>query len=279
MFDLLEQVFHRPEPFEFYTAEELWTDSHTSQQMLRYHLNPDVDLSSRKRDFIERSVEWIITEFSLVKGSKVADFGCGPGLYANRMAKYGMDVTGIDFSANSITYARERAAVDRLDVKYVHRNYLDYETDDKFDLIMMIMCDYCALSPEQRGLMLEKFHSMLNHGGRVLLDVYSMNVFENRPEGVTCAKNLMDGFWSADDYYGFLNTFKYTWEKVILDKYTIITRDDMKIIFNWLQYFSPADLLEEFRLAKFSDKTLFSDVAGSPFDESSDEFAIVARKD
>ena len=279
MFDHLEQIFHRPKPFEYYTAKELWTDEHTAQQMLRYHLNPDVDLSSRKREFIERSVRWICSDLSLQKGSKVVDFGCGPGLYANRLAKFGMNVTGIDFSGNSIAYAKERAKVDGVSVNYIHADYLEYESDRTFDLIMMIMCDFCALSPEQRGAMLEKFYSMLNHGGMVLLDVYSLNAFEAREEGVTCAKNLMDGFWSAEDYYCFLNTFKYPWEKVMLDKYSIIMPGGSKTVYNWLQYFSPADLLEEFRLARFSEKTLFSDVAGRTFDEASAEFAIVARKD
>ena len=46
MFDHLEAIFHRPRPFEFYTADELWTDEHTSAQMLAYHLNDEVDLSS-----------------------------------------------------------------------------------------------------------------------------------------------------------------------------------------------------------------------------------------
>ena len=40
----------------------------------------------------------------------IADFGCGPGLYAQRLARAGLNVTGIDFSANSLQYAREVAS-------------------------------------------------------------------------------------------------------------------------------------------------------------------------
>jgi hypothetical protein len=35
-----------------------WTDEHTSQMMLEYHLDESVDLSSRNKEFIERSVKW-----------------------------------------------------------------------------------------------------------------------------------------------------------------------------------------------------------------------------
>ena len=52
MFAKLEEINSRPKPFEVYTAADLWTDEHTSKQMLAYHLNPDIDVSSRKKEFI-----------------------------------------------------------------------------------------------------------------------------------------------------------------------------------------------------------------------------------
>jgi hypothetical protein len=59
MFKLIEEINSRPRPFQFYTAEKLWTDEHTSKQMLQFHLNESIDVSSRNKEFIDRSVEWI----------------------------------------------------------------------------------------------------------------------------------------------------------------------------------------------------------------------------
>ena len=56
MFKVLQEVNDRPAPFQFYTADELWTNEHTSKHMLEYHLNESIDASSRKKSFIERSV-------------------------------------------------------------------------------------------------------------------------------------------------------------------------------------------------------------------------------
>ena len=154
MFEFLVDVNRRPEPFEEYTARELWTDSHTSEQMLAYHLNETGDAASRNHAFLDRSADWIVSHFGLGSGSKVADFGCGPGLYAQRLARAGAGVTGIDFSANSLRYAREGAVDEGLDIEYVEADYLGFETNRRFDLIMMIMCDFCALSPDQRGSLL-----------------------------------------------------------------------------------------------------------------------------
>ena len=107
LFADLERINHRPKPFQFYTASELWTDDHTSRQMLAFHLNEDLDVASRKTSFIDKSVAWLVSRFGLDHGRRVIDFGCGPGLYTSRLAKLGAVVTGIDFSARSIRHRKE----------------------------------------------------------------------------------------------------------------------------------------------------------------------------
>jgi hypothetical protein len=49
-------------------------------------------------------------------------------------------------------------------------------------------------------------------------------------------------------------------------------------VYNWLQYFSPESLQEKFREAGFMVESSYSDVAGTPFDETASEFAVVDRK-
>jgi len=278
LFEELEKINTRPEPFEYYTAEELWTDEHTSEQMLAYHLNKDVDLSSRKAGFIDSSVEWIASHFNVNAETKITDFGCGPGLYTTRLAQRQADVTGIDFSKRSIQYAKETAKRDELSIKYISQNYMEFETDDRFNLIIMIMCDFCALSPAQRNKMLCKFHSILAPGGSVLLDVYSLAAFDQREEKANYEANQLSGFWSPNKYYGFLNTLKYDKEKVVLDKYTLIEAARTRTVYNWLQYFSPDALKREFVESGLKVEKLYSDVKGTPFKTDAAEIAIVAKK-
>lgn len=277
-FEELTQINKRPCPFEYYTADELWTDDHTADQMLDYHLNGSIDLSSRNSTFIESSIKWIASRFGLNQQSKVADFGCGPGLYTTALAEYGASVTGIDFSRNSIDYAEKTAMDKNLKIKYIHQNYLDFDTNQQFDIITMIMCDFCALSPEQRGKMLGKFHKLLTADGHVLLDVYSLSSFEKKKETFSYELNHLNGFWSSDDYYCFVNTFKYEEEKVYLDKYTIVEESRMRKVYNWLQHYSKESIIAEFETYGFVIDELYSNVAGKPFDSSSDEIAVVARK-
>jgi SAM-dependent methyltransferase len=276
VFDELREINKRPGPFEFYTAEDLWADEHTSKRMLEYHLNGSIDVSSRKTAFIERSGEWIAAFFGLAPGSELLDLGCGPGLYANRFAERGIGVTGVDFSKRSIEYAT-RAAADRgVKADYINGNYLELTIGKKFDLITMIMCDYCALSPAQRKLMLNSFREWLRPCGSVLLDVYSLNSFNKKEESSSYELNHMDRFWSAEDYYCFINSFKYDVVKVSLDKYTIIERNRMRVVYNRLQHFSVESLEREFEENGLCIEHVFSDVAGGAYDPESPEFAVAA---
>jgi 2-polyprenyl-3-methyl-5-hydroxy-6-metoxy-1,4-benzoquinol methylase len=278
MYNELEKISSKPKPYEFYTADELWTDDHTSKKMLEFHLDEHIDVSSRKIKFIEESLGWMSSFFSIGNSTSICDFGCGPGLYTSRLAERGAEVTGIDFSKRSIDYAIKTARQKKLKIDYVNQNYLSFKTDKKFDLITMIMCDFCALSPEQRKVLLQIFGKLLKPNGSILLDVYSLESFGKRMEKSLYEVNLLNQFWSPNRYYGFLNTFKYYEEKVILDKFTIAEKNRIRTIYNWLQYFSPVSLKNEFEANGFIITDFFSDVAGAEFSSTSDEFAVVAKK-
>ena len=278
MYEQLQEINRRPAPFEHYTAAELWTDEHTSSRMLDHHLNGSNDVSSRNTEFIEKSVAWIIRRFGLAENKSVADFGCGPGLYTTRLAASGADITGVDFSERSLRYARERAQSNGMSIDYVCANYLDFESDKRFDLITLIMCDFCALSPDQRRALLDKFLAHLKPGGTVLLDVYSLRAFDAKEEHATYEHNLLDGFWSSAPYFGFLNTFKYRAENVVLDKYTIVEERRVRVIYNWLQYFAVETLSAELEDRGLVVNDVLGDVAGATPNPKAHEFAIVARR-
>lgn len=277
LFELLETASHKPPVFSKYTAEELWTDEHTSEQMLGYHLSKDIDASSRKESFINDSVLWISEHFELSSDSRIIDFGCGPGLYTSRFAKLGAKVTGIDFSSRSLDYAKTFASENGLAISYHQANYLEFEPQGSYDLITMIMCDYCALSPAQRGTLLTKFKRLLAPHGRVLLDVYSLCEFNHKTEDSLIEKNQRGGFWSKDPYHGIVHRFRYTEEKVSLDKYTLVESNRIRELYNWLQHFSPESLEAEILESGLQFEDVFGSVAGDPYIADASEFAVSIR--
>ena len=67
-------------------------------------------------------------------------------------------------------------------------------------------------------------------------------------------------------------------EKVILDKYTILEATRTRTIYNWLQYFTPDTLRKELTECGFGGEEFYLDVAGSPYNPDSAEFAVVAKR-
>ena len=219
MFEFLQEINQRPELFAYYTTPQLWCDPYISQRMLETHLNENIDLASRKKDFIDRSAAWIVEQFKINNNSRICDFGCGPGLYTTRFAQYGASVTGVDFSETSIDYAKKVAEQEGLNIDYFLQNYLDFIPDKKFDLICMIYCDFCALSPQQRKNLMKKFYDFLDDDGSILLDVSSLHHYNSMKEQRVYEYIAENGFWSANPCYIFHNTFKYEQEKISLDKF------------------------------------------------------------
>ncbi|MBI9074623.1 MAG: class I SAM-dependent methyltransferase [Desulfatibacillum sp.] len=278
MYTQLEKINQRPKPFAYYTARDLWNDDYVSRKMLELHLNPDMDLASRKMEFVEMSAQWIASRFELGPGKSVCDFGCGPGLYTTRFSKTGARVTGLDFSRNSIAYAKQQALEQGLEIEYQLGNYLDFSAPGKFDLITMIYLDFCPLSPPQRQQLLDIFTNHLNDGGHVFMDVLTLRYFKQVTEERTYEYSRENGFWSPEPYYAFLNTWKYPETNLILGKHTLVEEHRTREIFNWLQCFSPKTLSRELGAKGFRILESYSDVAGTPCQEDGSEMAVVIQK-
>lgn len=103
-----------------YTKTEgtFWDDEYISKQMLKAHLDPEFEGASRKHCFIEKSSVWIQETVSPLEYPQLLDVGCGPGLYAQRFARAGYQVTGVDFSRSSVAYARQTAQTANLPITY-----------------------------------------------------------------------------------------------------------------------------------------------------------------
>jgi len=249
-----------------------WTDPHIARQMLAVHLDPETDAASRRPETIQRTVDWLIKILHLQPGQRVLDLGCGPGLYAARLADAGLQVTGVDFSQGSIDYARRQHP----EIEYLCQNYLDLEVEGKFAAVLLIFGDFCVLSPQQRACLLANVRSALQPGGNFVLDVTTPALRQRvgLKNGWYAAKS---GFWKPGPHLVLEQGFAYP-EDLFLDQYIVIEEDGKVCIYrNWFQDYTSERIRQELKSQGFRVDSFWGDLCGAPLTDDSEWFGVIAR--
>ncbi|WP_131026949.1 class I SAM-dependent methyltransferase [Clostridioides difficile] len=276
MLNKLCMYLERP---ELYKQSEInfWDDEYISEQLLKAHLDTNFEGASRNFNFIEDSVNWIVTVANPVNYPKLLDLGCGPGLYAEKFAQKGYKVTGIDFSKRSINYAQNRNKETNLNINYLFQSYLNMNYNEEFDLATLIYCDYGALSTENRRLLMEKIYDSLKPGGKLILDVFTINKHNNFEEIKYWEINEDGGFWSNEKYMCLQDNCKYN-DYNTLEQTLVITEKDENVFYVWNHYFSKESFLLEVENIGFKSVEFFSNVKGEAYSDDSMTMGLVLQK-
>ncbi len=250
----------KPELYEKGSAF-MWTDRHISKQLLNVHLNPDIDLASRKKSTIEKTANWILERQKKKGKLNILDLGCGPGLYTEIFADKGHDVTGIDISINSIEYAKRSAEDKKLDISYLNTSYLEVDLEsDNYDLVVMIFTDLGVLSPTEREKLLVMIFRVLKKGGAFIFDVLKDREIEKKTAPKTWEVSN-NGFWKESPYLALSESILYHEEKVILFQHIIIDAEEKIETYRfWTHFFSQDDVRKMLDIRNFIDITFREDV-------------------
>ncbi len=228
----------------------MWTDPYISRKLLAVHLDPLNAAASRTPQAIDDTVAHIHKRIR--PGSRILDLGCGPGLYAGRLAALGHHVTGVDFSENSIEYAKSRPETARYDIRYMQANYLELSFAEEFDLVMMIYCDFGVLIPDDRALLIELIHKALKPGGRFFFDAITEDAADRLVYG-TSWESENGGFFGPEPYVCLNDSRRFTAEKATLDQHMVIFEDGSSKLYRfWNHYFNLEDVHRMFLSNGFS---------------------------
>lgn len=254
------------------STEPFWEDEHISKEMLKAHLDPNREAASRKHSFIDVSVKWLTS--IIPAGSRILDLGCGPGLYTKRLSDAGYDVTGIDYSKRSIAYAKERDPKTR----YIYRNYLDMDYTNEFDAITLIYCDYGALIPDERKILLNKVYQALKPGGLFIFDVFTQRKHKGKSDNTSWMFYENGGFWCDKPHLCLSAEYYYENNTVQVQKYVVITEDGFREYLIWDTGFTKQTLINEVTPFGFKLLGAYNDVSGSPYTEETDTLCFVLQK-
>lgn len=188
-----------PAPAPWSEGEKIpWDDVGFSRRMLREHLSQLHDAASRRTSTIDAQVSWIHDELLSGERTHILDLGCGPGLYANRLAECGHSVLGIDLSPASISYAEAQRQSE--DARFMLADIRDAELPGPFGLALLLFGEANAFRPEHLENILKRTREALAVGGLLLVEAHSFEAVKrigSRPPDWHTARS---GLFSDDPY-------------------------------------------------------------------------------
>jgi 2-polyprenyl-3-methyl-5-hydroxy-6-metoxy-1,4-benzoquinol methylase len=255
--DILNST-QKPEIYTKSTAN-MWTDTYISKQLLEVHLNEELDLASRKKTTINATIDWILGDSK--SKMNILDLGCGPGLYTEILAEKGHDVTGVDFSENSIEYAHKSAITKGLEIEYIIGDYLEVDLgENQYELIYMVFTDFGVLMPDDQQQLLSKILQALRPGGVFIFDVLNDTDIESKISPKSW-EATSEGFWRPSAYIALSESFLYYDEKVLLSQHTIVEPNDELTTYRfWAHFYSDDDLMKIIDKHGFVNPTFHRDV-------------------
>ena len=176
---LLDIVNRSPKPAPWSEGDNIpWHDPAFSQRMLKEHLTQEHDAASRRFEIIDQHVDWIHRHLLSERPARILDLGCGPGLYASRLARLGHECFGIDYGPASIAHAREEAQRENLRCTYLHQDIRTADYGTGYDLAMLIFGEFNVFHPADAQSILQKAHRALADNGTLLLEPHTFSVIE-----------------------------------------------------------------------------------------------------
>ncbi len=267
----------RPPRFEPHDAP-FWDDPYIAAQMLAAHLDPTTDAASRQPETIARTVDWLADTAGWGPDTHLVDLGCGPGLYAQRFARRGLRVTGIDLSEGSLAYARAAAAQDGLSVEYLRADYTRLAPGAQYDAAVLIFWDFCMLPDDRRDALLRWLHAALPSGGRFAFDVTTPA--RTRPEdGSSRWEARAGGFWRPGPYLELTRTYQYPDTATDVRQTIIVEPDGRATAYRiWNQAYTPASISALLMAHGFRVRGVWEDLHGTPLTADAPTLGVLAER-
>lgn len=239
----------------------IWTDKYISKELLKCHLYEFSDGASRTAEKREKIINFL--KENLNSGSKILDLGCGPGLIDFELGKLRYKILGIDFNVESIDYAIKNKKLEN--IEYIYKNYLTEDLKGKFDVILMIYCDFGALIPKEQKILLKKIHDLLADDGLFIFDVFKISDHGYKKSNKNFKRwDFSNGkdFWNKDPYLFLEESKVFKNENAVGRRYFVMDQNNTRKEFIlWDQYYdknSIENLLLEnkFKIKKMKNNLL-----------------------
>ena len=224
--------------------------------------------------------DFYLKEAKKCKG-KVLELGCGTGRIAIKLAKEGIDVTGLDVSGNMLELLKKNAEEEGVKVKTHLGDMRNFKINDKFGLAIFPYRSFLhLLTEDDREKTLKNIYKHLQKGGKATIHIYNPSEDELKRTG---------GLHQTDTNTVVLKGKKFTLKWFLryypengMADYVIVALDEEgkeRNRFEMTIYFvRPVELRELLKKCGFRKIKTYCGFEYEEFDEFCQEIMVVAEK-
>lgn len=236
---------------------ETWFDTHY------YHIL----YKDRNYSEAEKFITNLLKYLELLKNSNCLDLACGKGRHSIFLNKHGLNVTGLDLSEHSISFAKP---FENETLKFDVHDMRDVYEENEFDIIFNLFTSFGYFEDcDDNNKVLDVANKMLVHGGRLVIDFMNVNyVLKNLVEEEVKTVQGIDFHISRESdgkhIVKYINFQDKGHQYRFKEKVQVICQDEFMRLLNETGF----EIIDT-----------FGDINLTPFDEDhSDRLIIIAKK-
>jgi len=254
-----------------------WDDAAFSERVLKEHLTQENDAASRPIVKIKQHVSWIHRKLLAETPGRVLDLGCGPGLYLMRLAELGHTCLGIDCAPASIAYAIENAPAG---CTYQLADIRSAEYGCDYDLILLVFGALNLFRPGDARLILEKARAALKPGGKLLLEISSLDAVDQIGNQPTMWSSAETGLFSNRPHLCLMETFWDEAQSVATERFFIVAAETGEVTRHAAstQGYDEEQIEALLRETGFGEIAFFSSLTGEAENEFNEFITVVAQR-
>lgn len=223
---------------------------------------------NRNEEEAEKFVSLILNNIPVKKDWSIVDFCCGYGRLCNILAKYGFDVTGVDFSEIFISKAKKIAESIGLKVNYVKCDIREFKQEEKFDLGINFFTSFGYFSDEENETTFKNFTNSIKNEGWLVLDYFN---------AINLEKNLV-----PFEEFGLENKRILIFRKIennrVIKKISIEENNLKETFIESVGLYDINYFIRLFKENGFKIQKIFGDYSGNEFNSNSPRLIIISQK-
>jgi SAM-dependent methyltransferase len=204
-------------------------------------------------------------------GPRVLDLCCGVGRISLELARRDCAVTGVDITKSYLDTAAEEAALENLDIEYVHADAREFRRPDYFDLAVNLYISFGYFDDENDDLtVLRNACDSLKDGRPLIIETLGKEI---------AVRDFTEADWFERAGWTVLTEYEAVDSWTRLKNRWILIKDDTRIekVFTQRLY-AASELRQLMYEAGFATVEIYGDWDEKPYDQNAAKLIAVGRK-